>query len=136
MAKNVGRECEESSVPFPALAGALGLCLSFSMQKLCSAFHSEQGSESGSCTGPASTPCTGAVGFPACSLCFIPNCRVCVFTQPDAAPIPVQSMQEALGVGEGLLWGLTLSSGAVAGAGVGSELHLQPNLPQAVTGAV
>lgn len=42
VAKNVGRECQESSVPFPDLAGALGLCLSFSVQKLCSAFHSEQ----------------------------------------------------------------------------------------------
>lgn len=71
------------------------------------------------------------------------SCRVCCLFSlfypklpcwcfHTAAPIPVQSIQGALGLGEGLLWGLT-PKWLVLG---GSELHLQPNLPQAVTGAV
>lgn len=38
VAENVGRECQESSVSSPVLAGAPGPCLEFSLQKISSLF--------------------------------------------------------------------------------------------------
>lgn len=112
VAKNVGRECQESSVPFPDLAEALGLCLSFSMQKLFSIPQRtgcEQGSKPWRLHRSSQCPLYKTCRFSCLFSLFYPKLMCLCFHTPRCS---IHPCAEHTGITEGLVWGLTLPGGA------------------------